>query len=179
MQTLISSRLAAVRSNEVVLSLIGFALLFACSQITIPIQPVPITLQTIAVMIIGLTFPTRAGISAIALYFAAAALGMPVLNNWTGGLERFVGPTAGYLFGFFVAILSMISFRRVWPSTSFTATLANCILGTSIIFAFGVLWLSNLFGFSLALQVGLLPFILPGIIKALLLCSGIRYLRSN
>ena len=179
MQTLISSRLSAVRSNEVVLSFVGFLLLFACSQITIPLQPVPITLQTVAVMIIGLTFPARAGLAAIALYFAAAAFGFPVLNNWTGGLERFTGPTAGYLLGFFVAILSMFSFRRMWSSTSFVATLTNCALGTLIIFVFGVAWLSSLLGFNIALQVGLLPFILPGIVKALLLCSGLHYLRTK
>ncbi len=179
MQTLISSRLSAVRSSEIVLSFVGFLLLFACSQITIPLQPVPITLQTVAVMIIGLTFPARAGFAAIALYFAAAAFGMPVLNNWTGGLERFAGPTAGFLFGFFVAIVSMFSFRRLWPSTTFIATLGNCVLGTSLIFVFGVAWLSYLFGFSVAVQVGLLPFILPGILKALLLCSGLHYLRAK
>lgn len=182
MQALISSRLSALgatrrtRSNELALAFIGFLLLFACSQITIPIQPIPITLQTLAVMVIGLTFTARAGLSSIALYLGSAAIGLPVLNNWTGGLAKFSGPSAGYLLGFFLAIALMTSIRRWWPSKSFLATFSNCVLGTAVIYAFGVGWLSYVVGIDTALQVGLLPFIIPGVIKSLLLCSALRSL---
>jgi len=178
MQALISSRLSAVRSNELALAFIGFLLLFACSQITIPLQPVPITLQTLAIMVIGLTFTTRAGLGSIGLYLGSAALGLPVLNNWTGGLAKFTGPTAGYLLGFVIAIMLMTSIRRWWHGTSFVATLATCVLGTAVIYAFGVGWLSYLIGIEPALHVGLLPFIVPGVIKSLLLCSALRFLKT-
>lgn len=185
MQALISSRLSALgaarraRLNELALSFIGFLLLFACSQITIPIQPVPITLQTLAIMVIGLTFTTRAGLGSIALYLGSAAIGLPVLTNWSGGLAKFAGPTAGYLVGFVVAIALMTSIRRRWPKPTFFATLSNCILGTTVIYMFGVGWLSYLVGIEPALHLGLLPFIIPGVIKSLLLCSALRFLRKQ
>lgn len=179
MQTVLSlqSRLTHIRMQEAGLTLIGFFLLFASAQITIPLKPVPITLQTMAVMIIGLTYATRPALSAIALYLIAGALGAPIFGEWSGGFSKLIGPTGGYLAGFFVAAIFMTTWRKLFASNAFWTMFLNCALGTSLIFAFGIAWLSHFVGFSQAITLGLLPFLLPGTIKALLLCASIRYLR--
>src|SRR5688572_26898039 len=125
----IQSRLSQIRIHEVALTVIGSVLLFASAQIVIPLQPIPITLQTMAVMIIGLTFSTRPALNAVALYLLAGALGAPVFGEWSGGFTRLIGPSGGYLVGFFAAVLIMTTWRKFFPSESFWATLLNCVLG--------------------------------------------------
>lgn len=157
--------------------LLGILLLVACSQIVIPLEPVPVTLQTVAVMLIGLTFPKRAALAAVAAYLMLALAGVPVLSGWSGGWIKVTGSTAGYLLGFFVAVYAMGLFRRYVSSTSFVATFANCMLGTAVVFALGVGWLTWLYGFESAIAFGLVPFIIPGAIKAALLCGALKIVR--
>jgi biotin transport system substrate-specific component len=173
MQTAIQTHLSSVRAREIALTLVGFFLLAACAKIAIPLQPVPITLQTVGVMTIGLTFATRPALYAIALYLAAGLLGAPVFTATSGWA------TGGYLIGFFAAVVAMTTFRRFYTSTSFLTTLTNCAMGTVIIFSFGIAWLSYFVGFSSAISLGLLPFIIPGAVKALVLCGAIRFLRGS
>ena len=87
----------------VVLALTGSALIALCAQISVPFFPVPLTLQTFAVFLIGLSFGWRLGGITVALYLLEGALGFPVFAGGKGGLIVFMGPTAGYLAGFFLA----------------------------------------------------------------------------
>lgn len=165
-----------IRSNETVQILIGFVLLFACAQISIPLQPVPITLQTVAVMIIGLTYATRPALLTVITYLSAAGLGLPVLSEWSFGFAKLVGPTGGYLFGFLVAVLVMTKLRPFLSAHNFLALFVNCSVGTALIFALGVGWLSRFVGFSDAIQFGFVPFILPGVVKSALLCGALSFI---
>lgn len=177
MNTAISTHLSDTRIREIALTFVGFLLLAASAQISIPIQPVPITLQTVAVMLIGLTFSPRTAMAAVGIYLSAAAFGIPVLSEWSSGWLKLTGASGGYLFGFIAAVFVMTRFRRVFPSTTFTTTFINCLLGTGVIFVFGIAWLSHFVGFNSAIQFGLIPFLIPGAIKALLLCGSLRFLR--
>ena len=86
-----------------ILALAGSTLIALCAQIAVPFFPVPITLQTFAVFLIGLTYGWRLGGITVALYLLEGALGLPVFSGGKGGMIVFMGPTAGYLAGFLFA----------------------------------------------------------------------------
>ncbi|MEL6745054.1 MAG: biotin transporter BioY, partial [Pseudomonadota bacterium] len=85
-------------SGKVVLLLLGSAVLSLSSYVAIPMVPVPITMQTLAVTVIGAVFGWRLGMAAVWLWLAYGAAGLPVFAGGASGLSHFVGPTAGYLF---------------------------------------------------------------------------------
>lgn len=163
--------------NEVMVVLGGVILLFAASQVEIPLKPVPMTLQTVAVMLIGLTYTPRRAVVSHLMWIGLGAMGWPVFSGFSAGANILVGPTAGYITGFVVAVYCMATLKERLSLNSWISDLLLCLLGTVIVFTLGIIWLSMLIGFSNALLHGLLPFILPGIIKAGLLCSGLQILR--
>jgi len=97
--------------SEMFLMLWGIFLIFLTSQISIPLEPVPITLQTFGVMLVGLTFPQTAAIKAVSGYLALGALGLPIFASFSGGYHCLLGPTGGYLFGFLISVTVMSSIR--------------------------------------------------------------------
>jgi biotin transport system substrate-specific component len=160
----------------------GVALLFAGSQIEIPVQPVPITLQTVAVMLIGLTYSPRKAFEAHLLWLGLACVGLPVLSGFGSGFAHLTGPTAGYLIGFVVSATLMAFLKEKLELNSMVADAVLCLVGTGIVFTFGLIWLSKLIGFNAAVTHGFMPFILPGFLKAGILCSAlqiVRYWKKN
>ena len=149
----------------------GFILMFACSQLSIPLKPVPISLQTVGIMLIGLTYNRSEGIATIIAYVLAGAIGLPVFANFNSGLG---GPTSGYLFGFIATIYCMNKFKDRFGLQSFVSIVGACFVGTVITFVFGLAWLSFLIGFSGAITHGLMPFIIPGIVKAVILSASLK-----
>lgn len=164
--------------RELMMTLGGVALLFAASQVEIPLKPVPINLQTVAVMLIGLTYTPRRALEALLIWLGLAAAGLPVLTGFSGGLLYMGGPTLGYLVGFVVSSFLMATLKQKYALASWKADMGLCIVGTLVLYTCGVSWLTYLFGLSNALAFGVLPFIVPGIIKAGLLCSGLKIVRS-
>jgi biotin transport system substrate-specific component len=176
------SVLSAIQSkskimNEIMVVVGGAILLFAASQVEIPIKPISITLQTVAVMLIGLTYSPRRAVESHLLWIGLGALGFPMFYGFSGGLHVLVGPTAGYIAGFVVSTYLMATLREKLFLKGWVYEALLCLMGTGIIYTFGVLWLSYLVGFSNAVLYGVVPFILPGIIKAGLLCTGLQILR--
>ncbi len=159
-----------VRSKAVVVCL-GVALLAVASRIQIPLQPVPITLQTLAVMLIGLTFPKKAGLQAVALYVLLGVAGLPVLAG------PFVWMRAGYLLGFILAVWAMGLLRERMTS-SLLGMFGLTMLGTACVFGVGVPWLAAHIGLSNAIALGLMPFVIPGIIKGVLLAGVLNFLKT-
>ena len=145
--------------------------MFACSQISIPIEPVPITLQSVGVMLIGLTYNKSEGLAAMVLYVLAGAIGLPVLAHFTSGITS---PSSGYLFGFIAAVYGINKFKDRFGLKSFISIIAACILGTIILFTVGIAWLSAFVGFSGAITHGLIPFIIPGLVKAFVLSTSLK-----
>lgn len=157
---------------------LGVLVLFACSQIAIPLEPVPITFQTVAVMLIGLLYSKREGLSAVLVYLALGAAGLPMFQGFDGGFSHFYGTTAGYLFGFIASVYVMAWLREKFILQSFAGILLNCVIGTLIVFIFGISWLAALIGFKDSITFGLIPFVIPGAIKAFALSGIFRLIKG-
>lgn len=159
--------------------ILGALLLFASGQLAIPLEPVPIVLTTVGVMLIGLLYERHTALFAVLTYITAGALGAPIFQGFEGGIRHLYGPTAGYIAGFVLAVLAMTWLRERFTLNSFWGMLLNCSIGTLMIFIPGVTWLSILVGFESAIQFGVLPFILPGIIKAFMLSGALRIIQPR
>jgi biotin transport system substrate-specific component len=157
---------------------LGLSLLVLTAQISIPLRPVPITLGSVGVLLIALVFEKKQAIAMIASYLLLGAIGLPVFADFSGGIAYVVGATGGYLLGFWFAVLAVASLREHMANETLFKIFVLCVLGTAIIFIFGITWLSYLFSFEKAISVGLLPFIIPGIVKAGLLASTVRGIKQ-
>jgi biotin transport system substrate-specific component len=176
----LSQPLAKIQDSPLLYSLWGVFLLFLCAQISIPLEPVPITQQTVGVMLVGITFPRKIAIQSILSYLAMGAIGFPVFANFSGGYAVFLGPTAGYLAGFLASILVMTYIATKQKNArSILSVFINCLVGTGIVFLCGILGLLPFMDLSHAIQLGLVPFILPGFIKIAFLTVCLKYLRQK
>jgi len=147
------------------------------SYISIPMVPVPITMQTLAVTLAGALLGWRLGTLAIVLWLVAGALGAPVLAGGTGGWERFTGRTAGYLFAFPLAgALTGWLVARGWDGRRLPWAFAAMLLGTALCLLFGAGWLAAGIGLRKALAVGVAPFVVGGLIKSM---AGALVLRAT
>lgn len=162
------------KSSEVLKILSGIFLIFASAQITIPLHPVPITLQTLAVMLIGLTYSMSSGLAAIISYVILGSLGLPVFAHMSHGLSS---PSSGYLIGFIAAVYVMNKFKQRFGISSILSIVSASILGSIVIFSFGIAYLSTFIGFSGAIQHGFIPFIIPGLVKFCLLAIILRIIK--
>jgi len=148
----------------VTLAVLGTVAITISAKINIPFYPVPMTMQTFAITVIGFAYGWRLGGATVALYLAEGAVGLPVFAGG-GGLAYMAGPTGGYLVGFLVAALVLgLLAERGW-SRSWLLTLVAMTLGTAIIFVPGVAWLAGLIGMEKAIAGGLTPFILGSAFK--------------
>lgn len=153
----------ALRKGLMVLG--GSLLIALAAQIKLPMWPVPMTLQTLAVLLIGLTYGGRMAAATLALYIAEGAMGLPVFANG-GGIAQITGPTGGYLAGFFLAA-TMLGFAADRGLTRTPWVLSMLlVLATALIYLPGVLWLAGFVGLSKALGAGLVPFLPGDAIKA-------------
>jgi biotin transporter BioY len=161
-------------ASDCTLVLAGSLLIALCAKIKVPLLPVPVTMQTFAVLVIAALFGARRGAMTVLVYLLQGSLGLPVFAGKTGFLA-FAGPTGGYLVGFiFAAFLVGFLAERGWDRKHFAAILAMC-LGNLVIYAFGLLWLQLLFSVGKVslpekglLGIGLYPFILGDILKIML-----------
>ncbi|MBC8257656.1 MAG: biotin transporter BioY [SAR324 cluster bacterium] len=152
--------------RKVVLAIAGTVLIALCAQISVPFFPVPLTLQTFAVFLIGLTYGWRLGGITIALYLAEGALGLPVFSGGKGGLIVFMGPTAGYLVGFFLAATACGWFAERGFDRSYAKLFAALLIGNILLYASGLVWLGSLIGWDKpVLELGLYPFVLGDLLK--------------
>ena len=149
-------------------SIIGSFLLAISSKVQIPLTPVPVTLQTLVLLVMSMFLGWRGAVGATSLYLFQGAIGLPVFAHG-GGFIILFGPTGGYLFGFLIASL-VVGYlaERGWDK-SVVLTFTSMTVGTLIIYLFGVIWLSYLKDLNTALVFGLLPFITPDILK---ICLG-------
>ena len=163
--------------RNAVLIVAGSALMAIAAKINVPMVPVPMTMQTFAALVIAMAYGWRLAGATILAYLAEGAAGLPVFSGG-GGAAYLMGPTGGYLFGFFVAAV-LVGFlaERGWDRGPVRTFAANA-MGTMTIFGFGVLWLTPLIagskGLSLsealpvAYAVGVAPFIVGGLVKTAL-----------
>jgi biotin transport system substrate-specific component len=144
--------------NKILLVLSGVLLLTFASQLSVPLVPVPLTFQSSAVILIGMTYGARYGSAIVLSYLAAGFLGAPVFANFGFGPATFLGPTGGYLLGFVPAVyaagwLAEHGFAR----NVFTSFVAS-VLSVSFIFFFGAAFLAKFIGWQQAIALGVMPF---------------------
>ena len=144
-----------------------FAVLTALgAQVSLPMAPVPMTLQSLAVVLAGGVLGPRWGVAAMVLYLAAAAVGLPVLSDGGGGMAALTGPTAGYLAGFVLAAGAVgMAGRRGWLArpASGIALLSTAHL---LILLPGAAWLARGMGWNAALEAGFTPFLIGAVVKS-------------
>jgi biotin transport system substrate-specific component len=159
--------LAVLRA--IVLTVAGSLAVALCAQISIPMLPVPMTLQTLAVLAIGGVYGARLGIAALALYALEGAVGLPVFAEMKAGLPVLLGPSGGYIVGFILAA-GLVGYlaEKGWDRNAFTMCAAT-LMGAAILYIPGLAWLHQFMGnVSDTLSAGLIPFIPGDVIKAIL-----------
>jgi len=160
-----------------------FIALSAQVAIHLPFSPVPVTGQTLAVILVGMLLGSRRGSLALLTYLAEGLAGLPVFAGGTAGPARLLGPTGGYLVGFIVAAyVTGLLAERGWDRRVGTTLLAM-LFGNAVLYALGLPWLAAFVGVRRALPLGLYPFI-PGdllkvVLAALLLPAGWKLLGLN
>jgi biotin transport system substrate-specific component len=160
--TLIHLLLSTYKINtyykNIVLILFGTLLLAVSSKIQVPFWPVPMTMQTFIVFIIGMSYGWKLAFSTLIVYLVEGSLGLPVFAKG-GGLLYLIGPTAGYLYGMVIAagVIGFLAERGY--NNSYIKSLISLIIGTVIIFVLGVGYLGSVIGYDKALAGGLYPFI--------------------
>ena len=156
------------RTLSLILPAFGAAIIAALAQIVIPIGAVPITLQTFAVGLVAAILKPREATLAATLYLILGAIGLPVFAGGGGGLQAFFGPSAGYLlaYPFFALVTSALAHAKTPIWKIFLAF----VLGDALVFIGGILSLHFLgkMGWSAAVAVGLTPFIIPDLLKGLI-----------
>lgn len=165
-------------AKEALFVVAGAFLLTLLSQVSIPLEPIPVNLQTVGVLVIGLTYAPRAAFLSMVTFLMMGAAGMPVFSNFSGGAHIFAGPTAGYLLSFPVAAGMMALLKERFALNSRWHLLALACLGQTLVFMGGVGFLAHLIGPKNALLVGFLPFLLPGIAKTIITTAMVAYLRK-
>jgi biotin transport system substrate-specific component len=156
--------------NYVVLIIAASWLLAISAQFTfnLPFSPIPITGQTLAVLLIGSLLGKNRGAAAVGLYLIQGAAGLPVFAGGKSGFITLIGPTGGYLIGFIAAayIVGILAELRYDKSLVYIGF--SMFVGSLIIYIFGLFWLVQFVGESSTLQMGLFPFLVGDFVKILI-----------
>lgn len=169
----------------VIAVLAGNALLIASAKTQVPFWPVPMTMQPLVAVLIGLAMGSRLGALTVGAYLLEGALGLPVFAGTPErgiGLAYLAGPTGGYLVGFLAAAW----LAGLWVDRGRASTLAGraaaMLCGFFVIYALGFAWLATIIGPARAVTVGILPFLLGDAVKlalGLALTEGVIRVRRN
>lgn len=183
--SLAASLLPRVQSHAIAqlgLIVLGVVLLAISSKVQVPFWPVPMTLQTTVVLLIGASYGARLAGATLVSYLAAGAIGLPMFAKGAG-LAYMMGPTGGYLAGFLAAALVMGWLSDRGSGRNILAALGLMLIGQVLIFGLGVGWLAALIGFDKAVAGGLVPFIPAEVLKTglatALLSAGWSFVNRN
>ncbi len=171
-------------ASYLILAIAGSVLLWVSAKTSVPFFPVPMTLQTLALLLIAATYGTRLGLATLMLYLFEGMLGLPVFSSTPErgiGIAYMMGPTAGYLVGFVAATALVGWFAERGADRSFFTLFVPMLAGAGLVFAFGFAWLAMLIGPGAAFELGVVPFVLGDLLKvgiaALLVPAAARLLR--
>ena len=152
------------------LAILGTILLALSAKIKIPFWPVPMTMQTFVILLLGIVYGWKLGLFTVLLYLFEGIIGIPVFAGTPEkgiGLVYFTGPTMGYLIGFLAAVF-LTGFLNF--NDNFIKNFIKLIFSVSFIYIFGLLWLGSLIGWDKPIfELGAQPFLLAELFKVLLL----------
>ena len=157
--------------RTIFLALLGTIILAISSKIKIPFYPVPMTMQTLVVLLLGILFGWKLGVATVLLYLFEGVIGLPVFAGTPEkgiGLIYFTGPTMGYLIGFIPAVFFAGFFKVPFKYNFIHRFLINFIIYTfsvSFIYIFGLIWLTNFVPFEKVVVFGALPFLPAELLK--------------
>ena len=161
------------------LALVGSIILAISSKIKIPFYPVPMTMQTLVVLMIGIGFGWKLGLATISLYLFEGIIGLPVFSGTPEkgiGLVYFTGPTMGYLLGFLIAVY--ISGKFTYDN-NLLKNFLKLLLAISFIYILGLAWLGSLIGWDKPIfQLGAQPFLLAELFKILIATFAINQIKK-
>ena len=150
------------------------AITAVAAQISVPLFPVPFTLQVLAVVLAGLLLGSRLGALAMAIYLLVGAVGVPVFAGFTGGIGHILGPTGGYLVSYpAAAAIAGLAAVTVASGPRRRGLISGCLWGCvalAVIYALGAAWLSVVAELPILVAVaqGVLPFVIFDLIKVVL-----------
>lgn len=164
-------------ASKALVMLAGSVLIALGAQVSVPMLPVPMTLQTLAILMVGFTAGSRLGAGAVVAYLAQGAMGLPVFSGGGAGAAWLVGPTGGFLFGFVAMAWAAGFMAERGFARGFLGTLATALAVSALLYVPGVLWLNAATGLNLtgAASNGMVPFLLGDAVKAVvaaLIVSG-------
>ena len=158
---------------------LGSLLLTISAKVKIPFYPVPMTMQTLVVLMIGIGFGWKLGVATITLYLFEGIIGLPVFSGTPEkgiGLVYFTGPTMGYLIGFLVAVFFAGKFNF---DKNLIKNFLKLTFATSFIYILGMLWLGGLIGWDKPIfKLGAQPFLLAELFKILLVTFAINQIKK-
>ncbi len=156
--------------RNVFITLMGTVLLAISSKIKIPFYPVPMTMQTLVILFLGVSLGWKLGIATVSLYLFEGIIGIPVFSGSPEkgvGIAYFTGPTMGYLIGFLFTVYFAGSFNF---SKNLFIKFLQLLFSISFIYILGILWLGTLIGWEKPLfQLGVQPFLLAELFKILII----------
>ena len=166
-------------TKYVFFALLGSIILAISSKIKIPFYPVPMTMQTLVILIIGISFGWKLGLATVSLYLFEGIIGLPVFSGSPEkgvGLIYFTGPTMGYLIGFLVAVYISGKFNY---DNNLVKNFFKLMLATSFIYILGMSWLGSLVGWDKPIfQLGAQPFLLAELFKILIATLAIKQIKK-
>ena len=151
---------AGTRTRDLAFIALMAALMAVCAWITVPVGPVPFTLQTFAVFLALILLGGRRGTLAIALYLCLGLVGLPVFSGFRGGIGALLGPTGGYLLGFLAT--GLVYWALVGKlGDRLPVRIAALILGLAVCYAFGTLWFLQVYTEPTTLWATLMLCVIP------------------
>ncbi|MFS8562890.1 MAG: biotin transporter BioY [Rhabdochlamydiaceae bacterium] len=171
-----------VKSFPIIQVILASCFIAICAQIKIPLYftPVPFTVQSIAVMLVGAVLGSRKGALAILCYLGQGALGLPVWAGGAGGgIAYLLGPTGGYLMAYVIQVYMIGWFVEKFPQANLFKLVSVMALSICLQLSIGSLWLSRFVGLERCFLLGCFPFILGDAAKAFLVATSIRLCRKK
>lgn len=156
-----------ITTEDITHAAAAIALLAVSAWVTIPLGPVPFTLQTMALALVALALPGRQVVLALVGYVLVGAVGGPVFSGMRGGIGVLMGPTGGFIWGFILAAVLMWLLGRVRAPKGVTGDVVRLAIVLLSTYACGVAWLmlSAHMGLMAALLAGVIPFVIPDVLK--------------
>ena len=170
--------------HDLVYTALGAVLIVLCSWISIPVE-IPFTLQTMAVVFVCALLGGGRGAVSVLVYILLGAVGVPVFAGMTGGIQKLLGLTGGYIVGFIFTALVMWGFQKIFGKDDLVWTGVSMVVGIAVCYLFGSLWFYYVYanntgaiGIGTVLAKCVVPFIIPDLVKIALALFLSRRLRK-